>query len=115
MACAAQVRRLVASVRPITWPVGTPIATGQHGPRKNAVLHQLMACDGVFGLEKQFRQTFPTICDSIVLQGISLWRTAVKSIVRLLLLATTPALFGSVQQASAMQSTPQDSASPAQP
>ena len=38
-----------------------------------------------------------------------------KRIVRLLLLATTPALFVSVQQTSALQSAPQDSGSPAHP
>jgi hypothetical protein len=65
-------------------------------------------------LKKQFPETFPATCDSIVSQGISLGRIALKRIVGFFLLATAPALFISVQRASAMQSASQNSASSTQ-
>src|SRR5260370_11849926 len=59
---------------------------------------------------KQFPETFSATYDSIVGQGISLGRIAVKRIVRYFLLAATPAFFVSVHEASARQSAPQNSA-----
>jgi hypothetical protein len=65
-------------------------------------------------LRKQFPETFPATCDSIVSQGISLGRIALKRIVGFLLLASAPTLFISAQRASAMESASQNSASSTQ-
>src|SRR5207253_8489809 len=64
---------------------------------------------------KQFPETFPATCDSISSQSISLTRIIVKRLVRFLLLASTPALSATMQQASAMQSASPNTANSAQP
>jgi hypothetical protein len=65
-------------------------------------------------LEKQFPETFSATCGSIASQGIPLGRIALKRIVQFLFLASALALFTPAQQASAVPSAPQNSASSTQ-
>jgi hypothetical protein len=65
-------------------------------------------------MARQIPETFSATCDSIKLQGISLGRIDVKRFARFLLLVSASPLIGSMQQASAQQATPQNSATSTQ-